>query len=342
MSTPRPSLFAAFLLLHTVPALAACAQTAGPRIHFTEKAWDFKEAVQGQTLTHHFEFENRGKAPLIISLIRSGCSTCSGAVVDSKVTKPGQKGRIKATFYTGQVAGPQNKRLYVHSNDSSAPYVELTIRGTVKVGGRPAIVVSPETWDAGLVQRGQRRTLSLTVSNAGTERLEVHSVQTSPALTWQRRNEKTSIGTDESVSLEIALDPSKLAGVVQEYAYLQSNDPVSPVKVVQILGYAVSGAAQASPSDAVVIGIDRERIRVPGTGRELARTLSITSGLDRPVTVKPATGLPSVAQLAQPLEPVMPGRRVAASLELIDGKAQPDQDGYVYLVIGIPVLTTRR
>ena len=339
MSTPRPSLFAAFLLLHTVPALAACAQTAGPRIHFTEKAWDFKEAVQGQTLTHHFEFENRGRAPLIISLVRSGCSTCSGAVVDSKVTKPGQKGRIKATFYTGRVAGPQNKRLYVHSNDTSAPYVELTIRGTIKVGGRPAIVVSPETWDAGLVQPGQRRTLSLTVSNAGTERLEVHSVQTSPALTWRRRNDKISIGKDGNASLEVALDPSKVSGVVQEYAYIQSNDPVSPVKVVQILGYAASGATQASPPDAVVIGVDRERIRVPGTGRDLARTLSITSGLGRPVTVKPAADQPNIARFAKALEPVLPGRRVTASLELIQEKLRPDQDGYVYLVIGIPVLT---
>ena len=342
MSTPRPSLFAAFLLLHTVPALAACAQTAGPRIHFTEKAWDFKEAVQGQTLTHHFEFENRGRAPLIISLVRSGCSTCSGAVVDSKVTKPGQKGRIKATFYTGRVAGPQNKRLYVHSNDTSAPYVELTIRGTIKVGGRPAIVVSPETWDAGLVQPGQRRTLSLTVSNVGTENLEVHSVQTSSALTWQRRKDTVSIGKDESASVEVDLDPSKVSGVIQEYAYIQSNDPVSPVKVVQILGYAVSGATQASPSDAVVIGIDRERIRVPGTGRELARTLSITSGLDRPVTLRPAGDQPNVARLDLSVKAVEPGRRVAASLELIDGKVRTDQDGYVYLVIGIPVLTKTR
>lgn len=339
MSPPRPTAIVALLLVHTILDLAVYAQVNGPRLHFGEKVWDFGEAVQGQTLSHQFVFENRGNGPLIISLIRSGCSTCSGAVVDSKVTKPNQEGRIKVTFYTGRAVGAQNKRLFVHSNDASAPYVAMTIRGTVKVGDRPAIVVSPETWDAGIVRPDQRRILSLKISNAGAKTLEVRSVETSAACALQRPMGKISLAKGEAAAIELTLDPSKLKGVVQEYAYIQSNDPVTPVKVVQVLGYAASGIGQESPSDAVVIRLDRERIRVPGTGRSLARALSIANGLDSPLTVKPAAGLPSVVRTAQPLEQVLPGRRVTAPLELIDGRLQPDRDGYLYLVIGIPVLT---
>ena len=339
MFRPRPTTVAALALL---PALAAiCAETpaAGPRIHFEQTVWDFGEAVPGQTLTHGFVFENRGRAPLIISLIRSACPTCSGAVVGSKLTKPGQRGRIAITFYTRHAVGVQNKRLFVHSNDARVPYVALTIRGTVKVGNRPAIVVSPEACDVGVVRPGERHSLSFKVSNAGAVPLEVHSVETSGACGWQRPKRKMALGKGESTTIELTLDASELKGVIQEYVYVQSNDPVTPVKAVLIQGYAASSTAQESPSSAVVIRLDRERLLVPGTGRSLARALSIANGLGSPLTVDSAADHPNIVRASQPLGQVLPGRRVTTSLELLDGGPRPDRDGYLYLVIGIPVLT---
>jgi len=45
---------------------------AAPKIRFREESFDFGKIVQGESLTHVFEFENMGDETLTIKNVRAG------------------------------------------------------------------------------------------------------------------------------------------------------------------------------------------------------------------------------------------------------------------------------
>ena len=318
---------------------AACGNAVEPKIHFKDKTWDFGRAERGQTLTHEFHYENQGSAPLEIGMIRSSCSSCSAAAAGPKAILPGKKGVIKATFQTARLAGVQKKRLIVHSNDSNAPFVQLIIKGTVTVGTAPAMVVTPDLLDLGVIKGGARRKLTLVVANVGAETLRIKSIQPSEACAWINPAKGIALDMDQVMHVELALDPTGLRGVIQEYIHIQSNDPVYPAKVVQITGYAVPASASTQVADCVTIGLDTVRVPVPGSGRSFAEHITIASGMGRPVKVSAAEANPGVARLTQPSVEVLSGGEQKVRLELLGDRVTPERDGYVYITVGIPVLT---
>lgn len=57
-------------LLALVPFSGSLAQKpSGPRIHFQEKNFDFKEVEEGSVLEHAFKVLNRGDQPLVIEQV---------------------------------------------------------------------------------------------------------------------------------------------------------------------------------------------------------------------------------------------------------------------------------
>jgi hypothetical protein len=89
----------------------------------------------------------------------------------------GESQMVEITFdATGMFGGTYEAVLNITSNDPENPLVEVPV--TLYVTGVPLISISSETLDFGLANLGVEFTLPLTISNPGTDMLEVTNIQT--------------------------------------------------------------------------------------------------------------------------------------------------------------------
>lgn len=128
------------LLLTCGPGLVAAAE---PNITLEEDTWDFGEVAQGQKLSHEMKISNGGDGPLVISMVKTSCSVCSGAMVGSRVIPAGRSSTLKIEFHTVRLTGRQRKSLTIHSNDPDEPFKRIWITGTVVKKARAIVEVTP-------------------------------------------------------------------------------------------------------------------------------------------------------------------------------------------------------
>lgn len=97
---------------------------------FSEKNYDFGYIKEEKgAVSHNFEFENTGDAPLIIVNASASCG-CTRPEYPTKPIKPGKKGKIKVTFSPIGRPGPFRKTIRVKTNARNK-VVTLHIEGSV-------------------------------------------------------------------------------------------------------------------------------------------------------------------------------------------------------------------
>jgi hypothetical protein len=128
------TVFVAILLL---PVFSAYTQQLepkdGPIITFTEKAFDFGDITQGETVEHVFVFKNTGKKPLILTNVQTTCG-CTAPQWPKEPIAPGKTGEIKVRFNSTGKIGLQNKPVTILSNAQNDREV-ITIKTNVLAGG---------------------------------------------------------------------------------------------------------------------------------------------------------------------------------------------------------------
>ena len=101
----------------------------GPHIEFVETAYDVG-TVNGEVGAQHiFKYKNTGDAALTIKEVKSTCG-CTVPSWSKEPLAPGASGSITVTVHPVTVANPFSKSVHVISDDSSAPDIPLTIKGT--------------------------------------------------------------------------------------------------------------------------------------------------------------------------------------------------------------------
>ncbi len=108
------------------------AQDVGAKIEFKTETVDYGEISKGDDGVRVFEFTNTGKAPLIISDVRSSCG-CTIPKKPEDPIMPGKTGEIQVKYDTNRV-GPIRKAITVISN-ADTPTKVLKIKGEVKGTG---------------------------------------------------------------------------------------------------------------------------------------------------------------------------------------------------------------
>ncbi len=108
------------------------AQDAAAKIEFKTETVDYGEIEKGADGMRVFEFTNTGKAPLIISDVRSSCGCTIPKKPDAPIM-PGETGEIQVKYDTNRV-GPIRKAITVISN-ADTPTKVLKIKGEVKGTG---------------------------------------------------------------------------------------------------------------------------------------------------------------------------------------------------------------
>jgi hypothetical protein len=119
----RPLCFLLLALLsstatvHSIPKIV-CGQT----IH------EFGTIDASTPATHTFTIHNEGDSELIIKKIHAPCG-CTTFRLENKTLAPGSSLEIPVTLSLAGRKGPQQKSLYLETNDPATPTLQLTMRG---------------------------------------------------------------------------------------------------------------------------------------------------------------------------------------------------------------------
>lgn len=223
--------------------LIACFLLAenGARIKFNEESWDLGRVKQGKILTHVFVFQNVGDAPLVIKKVYTSCG-CTAALVSNKNIAPGKRGEIKATFNTQGYEGDVSKYVYVESNDSEQPRVQLTVSASIDVPPRPKIDLDHYSVDLGLILETEPIQTQARIRNKGELELQVELSHRDASffLGKKKITFPVKIASRKEVVIGIKISPQKRKGMIREYILLKSNDPMRPNLSLYISGYIVT------------------------------------------------------------------------------------------------------
>jgi hypothetical protein len=108
-------------------------ETAAPKAVVTEKAFEFKQALEGDVVSHGYIIENRGNAPLDVINVRTscGCTTAPNAQ-RPKTIAPGKKFELVINGNTRGYGGRTfDKTITVTTNDPDQSKISLTFKGKV-------------------------------------------------------------------------------------------------------------------------------------------------------------------------------------------------------------------
>lgn len=160
------------------------AQELNPDVLFEERVFNFGtiEEAKGK-VTHTFVFENKGKKPVTISEVNSGCG-CIGNVVTKGAVKPGGKGKVTITFDPSYKSGFFSKEVVVFS-DSGKLFNRVWVEGTIKPSAHPIEDDYPYNFGEGLhmrlqvlafgyMQGGESRQMELHYANNTDKEMNVY------------------------------------------------------------------------------------------------------------------------------------------------------------------------
>ena len=98
--------------------------TAHSRIVCDEPSFDWGTANPGATVSHTFSIVNRGRAPLLITDVRTTCG-CMLVSPPSEMVGIGESAPISVSLAVGHNAGNRQAWVLVESNDPRQPLLAL-------------------------------------------------------------------------------------------------------------------------------------------------------------------------------------------------------------------------
>ncbi|AMV73036.1 DUF1573 domain-containing protein [Desulfuromonas carbonis] len=209
-------IFAALLLVLPLPSLAAA-----PRLMVENLDFDFGQVYQGDRVDHVYQFRNAGDATLNIEKVRSSCG-CTAALVSEKAIPPGQSGEIKASFDSTRFRGRVNKSIYLYTDDPAHPEARFNLSGEVleRLTANPAQLVLTN------LAAGVESNAELTITNHGTETLQLEAIQASvPALSATL--ERSTLPPGESTRLLVKVLPGAGDTRLSGYLFVRAASPHS-------------------------------------------------------------------------------------------------------------------
>ncbi len=96
--------------------------------HFEEEVIDYGTIAQHEDGQRTFTFTNRGRAPIVISKVKTSCG-CTVPTYPKHAIQPGETASIDIKYATNRV-GAFSKTITVMSN-ADEPQKKLRIKGTV-------------------------------------------------------------------------------------------------------------------------------------------------------------------------------------------------------------------
>lgn len=120
--------------LEAVPGLKEGVENY-PKIEISPQSFDFGELEYGSIAEHTFKVKNLGIEILEIEKVATSCA-CTAAKIEKVSIKPGEEVDLLIKYDTGAMngsygKGPQDRIIFVKSNDPINPQIEVTIHANV-------------------------------------------------------------------------------------------------------------------------------------------------------------------------------------------------------------------
>lgn len=217
------------------------AQFNQPKIEATKNFHDFGTVVEGQIVSTNFEIVNNGSGELKIDRVNASCG-CTAAQPKKNILKPGEITSIKVDFNSSGRLGPQEKFVYIMSNDPLTPELKLSFKCVVvdkSVASQakaklPKLKLSKTEYNFGDVEEGKLVETKISFKNIGQATLEINDVKTSCGCTAALVSSK-KLQPGESGNLRIELDTNGRDGKFTRTVVIYSNDPEGPNQVITLI-----------------------------------------------------------------------------------------------------------
>jgi LEA14-like dessication related protein len=218
---------------------ASCAQLVGPKASVQQTDYNFGNIEQGKIVTHSFVIVNNGGDILKITDVNASCG-CTAAKPEKTELKPGESTNIKVDFNTAGKIGPQDKMVYVRTNEPNGKELVLKLTGIVlkiddisKVEVSPRLIFPETQHDFGQVPEGKVVDYTFKFKNNGKSELLIKDVKTSCGCTAALVSSK-KIAPGSEGTLRVELDTKNRAGKMSRNVSIDSNDPQEPTKILVI------------------------------------------------------------------------------------------------------------
>jgi Protein of unknown function (DUF1573) len=265
---------------------------------FPERSFDFGTVARGSKVRHAFKLVNSTGHDIHIADWRTKCG-CTDVRVGTRDIPPGTQTVIEATVDTTKFQGYKASGLVLVLDKPSYAEVDLNLNCFI----RSDVLLNPGQVDFGIVPRGSKQTVALSLTYAGAQPdWAVSKMQTVSALvTAQLRELSRSPGGQVQYQLTATLDPGAPPGFFKDEVALLTNDPSSP-RIPITVSATIQAAVTVSPS---ILNLGRVR-----AGQEVKKTILVRSSQNQPfkiTEVKSASGDITAASLpdqARPLQSV--------------------------------------
>lgn len=104
-------------------------ENGAPEFSFNETTHNFGEVIEGEVVSHSFEFTNSGDEPLVISDATASCG-CTVPSYSEDPINPGEKGHIEVKFNSGGKKGHFKKSITLKAN-TKPTLTKLFITGNI-------------------------------------------------------------------------------------------------------------------------------------------------------------------------------------------------------------------
>jgi hypothetical protein len=133
-----------------------------------------------------------------------------------------------------------NQQMGPGAGESRAVSVTIPVEAGIGVGSaqgepfpEPVKSVDPFYWDFGEVKEGEVAVHEFTVKNESSKTVDIKGVNTSCGCTVSEVKKK-NLSPGESTVIEIRFNSKGYAGLVDQYAYVNTDDPANPVLKLSI------------------------------------------------------------------------------------------------------------
>jgi hypothetical protein len=240
-----------------------------------ERSYEFGTVARGSKILHSFRLLNRTNQEIHIADWRTKCG-CTEVRVGSREIPPGTQTAIEAVIDTTRFQGYKASGLTLVIDRPS--FVEVDLNLSCFIQGE--IALNPGQVDFGIVHRGSKPTVTLTMNYyGGRPDFAVTRMQTRTGEV-SARVQRSSEGSAQ-FSLSAVLSPTAGIGVFRDEITLFTNDPAAPRIPISVTANVQSDVT-VSPS---VLNLGRVR-----PGQVVKRTVLVRSS--RPfklLDLKPST-----------------------------------------------------
>ncbi|HTK81989.1 MAG TPA: DUF1573 domain-containing protein [Bacteroidota bacterium] len=192
-------------------------------------AFDLGKIYEGRSVDRKLTIQNVGRDTLVINNVHTSCG-CTVAKLSSDRILPGKREKLTVTIDSKDIQGDIKRDVYIASNDTASPKLDLVFRGTIIT----VVVVTPRYVNFGKAKIGQPVQRHVTLKNTVSDTIRVRTA-TSPDEQITIQLADSVIVPRQEFGMDILLSP-KSKGNLLGQLQLTTDSRLKPTIKISFVG----------------------------------------------------------------------------------------------------------